>query len=231
MKKFIKELKRRNVIKATIAYLVVAWILLQVFTILLPIVNAPDWVLKISTLIMAIGLPVWIVISWIYDITPKGIEVTAKDPEKQIINEITNKRLNIFIIAGLVIAVIVLAIRPSIFSSETENTIAILPFDNMISDEENEWISEGVTSGIYTYLSKIKNLDVISEIAVKDAFKDTVNSNIEIAKELGVTYILTGKMQQLGNDVIITAHLTNVNSKRDEWIESYDEYNKRFPKK
>ena len=72
MKKFIEELKRRNVIKATIAYLVVAWILQQVFTNLLPLVDAPDWILKTITLILIIGLPVWIIVSWIYDITPKG---------------------------------------------------------------------------------------------------------------------------------------------------------------
>ena len=96
MSKFLKELKRRNVIKSAVAYLIVAWVLLQVFSVLLPIVNAPDWVLKGVTVLMAIGLPIWIVISWIYDVSPKGIEKTSKDPENKLVSEITNKRFRLY---------------------------------------------------------------------------------------------------------------------------------------
>ena len=85
MKKFIDELKRRSVIKSATAYLVVAWVLIQVSEFLLPMVNAPEWALKILTLILAIGLPIWIIISWIYDITPEGIEkaVTKMNRERK----------------------------------------------------------------------------------------------------------------------------------------------------
>ena len=113
MKKFIEELKRRNVIKSAVAYLVVAWILQQVFTNLLPLVDAPDWILKTITLILIIGLPVWIVISWIYELTPQGIEKTTKDSESDLVAQATNKRLNVFIISSLSIAVIVLALKLS----------------------------------------------------------------------------------------------------------------------
>ena len=111
MNNFFEELKRRNVIKSAIAYLVVAWILLQVFTVLLPIVNAADWVLKIVTLILAIGLPIWIVISWVYDITPEGIEKTKEASENQLNKQLTNKRLNAFIIASLSVAVVILTLK------------------------------------------------------------------------------------------------------------------------
>lgn len=74
MSKFFKELKRRNVIKETLAYLVVSWVLLQVATIILPIVDAPAWVLKTVTFFLAIGLPVWIFFSWAYQVTPEGIK-------------------------------------------------------------------------------------------------------------------------------------------------------------
>ena len=98
MKKFIEELKRRNVIKASLAYLVVAWILLQVATTLLDIVHSPEWVIQSFTGILIIGLPIWIIISWIYDITPQGIEKTAKDSGSELVTQATNKRLNVFII-------------------------------------------------------------------------------------------------------------------------------------
>jgi len=73
MNKFLNELKRRNVIKATIAYLVVAWIIIQVAIAVLPTFGAPEWVTQAIIIILAIGLPIWIIISWIYDITPQGI--------------------------------------------------------------------------------------------------------------------------------------------------------------
>ena len=160
MKKFIEELKRRNVIKATIAYLVVAWILQQVFTNLLPLFDAPDWILKTITLILIIGLPVWIVISWIYELTPQGIEKTTKDSESELVAQATNKRLNVFIIVGLAIAVIVLAIKPSFFSSDLdkEYSIAVIPFSNIKVDDGNEWLSAGFTTDINSYLSKISQL-------------------------------------------------------------------------
>ena len=224
MKKIIKELKRRNVIKATIAYLVVAWVLLQVAETVLPIVEAPEWILKGLVFFLAIGLPIWVVISWIYDITPQGIEKTSKGSEDQLISQITNKRLNIFILVGVVIAAIVLALNISIFSSEKQNTIAILPFEDLISDQGNEWLSKGFTSEIHTYISKIKNLTVISKFAVNEALKDTTVKTInEIAKALGASYILKGEVRQMGNDMFITANLTNVNSNMDEWGGSYDE--------
>ena len=130
MKKFIEELKRRHVIKSTVAYLVFAWLLLQVFTILLPILKAPDWVLQILTLVLAIGLPIWIVISWIYQITPKGIEKTTDKPESELASQVTNKRLNAFIIASLSVAVIILALNTSFSSSDPDRefSLAVIPF-------------------------------------------------------------------------------------------------------
>ena len=158
MKKIIKELRRRNVIKATFAYLVVAWLILQVASVILPIVEAPDWILKAFVFILAVGLPIWIVISWIYDFTPQGIEKTPAIGEDEIITQLTNNRLNIFILVALVIAAIILALNVSVFSSKADRTIAILPFENLISDEGNDWLSKGVTSDIRSYLSKIEDL-------------------------------------------------------------------------
>ena len=88
--KYITELKRRNVIKAGVAYLVVAWVLLQVFSILLPLFEAPLWVLRTITLLMAIGFPIWLVFSWIYEMTPEGIKKTVNLEQNSIIK---NKNL------------------------------------------------------------------------------------------------------------------------------------------
>ncbi len=220
--KFFDELKRRNVIKASLAYLVVAWVLLQVVEFLLPMFEAPEWVLKGVTLLMAIGLPIWIVISWIYDIGPEGIEKTSKDSDNELKTELTNKRLNVFIIVGLSIAVVVLVLNQFVFSidSDKEYSIAVLPFDNMSSDEDNEYFSDGVTEAILTNLSKIKSLTVISRTSTK-RYKGTNKSIPEIAKELGVNYILEGSVGKDDDDIRITAQLI---SSEDEhvWADNYD---------
>ena len=97
MSKFFNELKRRNVIKSTIAYLVVAWIVIQVATAVLPTFNAADWVLQAIIIILAIGLPIWIIISWIYDFTPQGIEKTPEESEKQANKQQNFQHLCLFI--------------------------------------------------------------------------------------------------------------------------------------
>ncbi len=220
-----QELKRRNVIKSALAYLVVAWILLQVFHLLLPIVNAPDWVLKGITLIIAIGLPIWIVISWIYDLTPKGIEKTAKDSENELVTQATNKRLNAFIIASLSIAVIVMGLKLSnVFSSNPnqEYSIAVIPFDNIKVDQDKDWLSQNFTQNVNSYLSKVKKLRVIDSYSARK-YKDTDQTNIEIGEELDVSYVLRGSVTQLNNKLSITVELIDVISNSVYWSDSYDE--------
>ena len=134
--KFINELKRRNVIKETLAYLVVSWILLQVASIVLPIADAPDWVLKTITFFLIIGLPFWVAFSWAYQITSDGIKKSKKNSEEYVNSSVTNKRLNIIIIATLILAIAISFVNKpktkvdsnSIVSSElTENiSIAVL---------------------------------------------------------------------------------------------------------
>jgi len=223
MKKFIEELKRRHVIKSALAYLVVAWVLLQVLQFLLPLFEAPEWILKGLTLLMAIGLPIWIIISWIYDITPEGIEKTSKDSDNELKTELTNKRLNVFIIVSLSIAVVVLTLNLSFFSSDADKryAIAVLPFDNMNVDEDNDWISKGLSIDIHTYLSKIENLTIISERSVNEAL-DSKKTLPEIAELLNVTYFVGGSVRQFNDDIIINAHLTNTSNEKDEWVENYN---------
>ena len=107
LNKFFLELKRRNVIKAALAYLAIAWILLQVFSILLPMVDAPKWVLKTLTLIMLIGFPFWLGFSWKYQITQDGL--------KKIENTNSYFSKNIKLVAGILLLAIITMIVFSLF--------------------------------------------------------------------------------------------------------------------
>ncbi len=227
MSKFFDELKRRHVIKAAIAYLVVAWVMLQVGSFLLDTFHSPDWVQQAITIFLIIGLPIWLVISWIYDLTPKGFEKTTEEPERpedQISSQITSKRLNLFIIVSLSIAVVLLIIRPSLFSSvsDKELAIAVIPFDNIKVDQDKEWLSQNFTQNINSYISKVQKLKVIDSYSARQ-YKDSGKSNNEIAEELEVSYILRGAVTQFKDQLSITVELIDIISNKVGWSESYDE--------
>ena len=211
MSKFFEELKRRNVIKATIAYLVVAWIIIQVATAVLPTFGAKDWVIQAIIIVLAIGLPIWIIVSWIYDITPEGIAKTPKESEKQIYKNLINKKLNAFIIASLSIAVVVMGLKLSgVFEEPNDNyAIAVLPFVNMSDDTEQEYFSDGISEEIINMLAQVPKLKVIGRTS-SFAFKGKNMDLKLIGEQLNVNYLLEGSVRRSGNTLRITAKLINI---------------------
>ncbi|RIA09765.1 TolB-like protein [Flavobacteriaceae bacterium MAR_2010_72] len=228
MSSFFEELKRRNVIKAAIAYAVVAWVLLQVLSLILPNVGAPEWVMKTITILAIIGFPIWVFFSWVYEVTPDGLKKTEKVNQDESITETTNKRLNILILVGLVLAIAVSFLNsPNIGASnskdliELDNSIAVLYFDDLSSGGDTEWFCDGVTEDILTNLSKFKNLTVTSKTSTK-RYKKSNKSIPEIAKELGVSYIVEGSVRRHEGKIIITAQLIDANDKHI-WAQNYDD--------
>ena len=106
LKPYIEELKRRNVFKAGIAYLIVAWLIAQIASIFLPTFEAPPWVMKTLLFVLTIGFPINLVISWIYDVTSEGIKKTKNLNEKSLLK---NKRLNKVIVSAMVLVVVIIA--------------------------------------------------------------------------------------------------------------------------
>jgi len=224
MSKFLNELKRRNVIKSTIAYLVVAWVLLQVFTVLLPILSAPDWILKGLTLLLAIGLPIWIIVSWIYDLTPQGIEKTSDVSKNDLSRHATNKRLNAFIIASLSIAVVVMGLKMSnIFGPSTDGkySIAVMPFVNVSNDIEQEYFSDGISEEIINMLSQVPGLKVMARTS-SFSFKGKNQDAKSIGEQLEVSHILEGSVRRSGNKLRITAQLINIFDGSQMFSEQFD---------
>ena len=106
LKPYIEELKRRNVVKAGLAYLIVAWLIAQIASIVLPTFEAPTWVMKTLLFALIIGFPINLVISWIYDVTPEGIKKTKSLNKKSMLK---NQRLNKVIVSALVLTVVIIA--------------------------------------------------------------------------------------------------------------------------
>lgn len=225
MNKFLNELKRRNVIKSTIAYLVVAWIIIQVALAVLPTFGAPEWLTQAIIILLAIGLPIWIVISWVYDLTPEGIQKTPEKAEKQIHKQLINKRLNAFIIASLSVAVVVMGLKLSgVFSSSSNNNyaIAVLPFVNVSNDAEQEYFSDGISEDIINMLSQVPGLKIMARES-SFSFKGQNQDFQTIGEQLKVSHIVAGSVRKSGNKLRVTAQLIDTNDKTIMFSEQFDE--------
>ncbi|MGB5507787.1 hypothetical protein [Robiginitalea sp.] len=227
----IDELKRRNVIKATIAYIVVAWVLLQVFTSVLPSFETQPWVLKTLMFIMAIGLPVWVIFSWVYEITPDGLKKTAKVSKDQSITAATNKRLNIIIIITLVIAIAVSFVNRPMPSTPSEiivnkelimdNSIAVIPFKNLSGNIENQYFADGMMDDILNHLSGIRTLEVKSRQSA-ERYRESDKSIPQIGRELGTNYLLEGSVQKHEDSIRVIVQLIDAKNDIHLWSHRYD---------
>ena len=214
--KIFDELKRRNVIKATIAYIVVAWILVQVLTSVLPSIGTPPWVLKTLMFLMAIGLPIWIIFSWVYEITPEGLKKTIKVSEDQSITAATNKRLNIIIIITLIIAIAVSFVNKPVPNTPSktivdkdlvlDNSIAVIPFKNLSDNRENQYFADGMMDDILNHLSIIQGLEVKSRQS-SERYRVSDKSMPQIGDELGANYLLEGSVQKHKDSIRIIVQL------------------------
>ncbi len=229
--KIFDELKRRNVIKATIAYIVVAWILVQVLTSVLPNLGAPLWVLKTLMFLMAIGLPIWIIFSWVYEITPEGLKRTAKVSKDQSITAATNKRLNIIIIITLIIAIAVSFVNKPIPNTPSktivnnelmmDNSIAVIPFKNLSENVENQYFADGMMDDILNHLSSIQGLKVKSRQS-SERYRESDKSIPQIGGELGANYLLEGSVQKHNDSIRIIVQLIDAKNDNHLWSHKYD---------
>ncbi|UCD62157.1 MAG: hypothetical protein JSV59_06230 [Flavobacteriaceae bacterium] len=229
--KFFEELKRRNVIKATMAYIVVAWVLVQVLTIILPEFEAPGWVLKTLMILMAVGLPIWMIFSWVYEVTPEGLKKTANVSTDESITSSTNKRLNVVILVVLIIAIAVNFIDtsepqnpPAVSTNDSsrDNTIAVLPFLDMSPNKDQGFYSDGIAVEILNSLCKFKELKVVGRTS-SFSFKNTNEDIKSIGNKLNVNNILEGSVQKQQNKIMISVRLTNSNDGYTIFSESYTE--------
>ena len=227
--KFFDELKRRNVIKETLAYLVVSWVLLQVVSTVLPIFDAPDWVLKTVIFILALGLPFWVFFSWTYQVTSEGFKRTSENLEEPSVIVATNKRLNVIIIITLVIAIAIsLVDLKSNHGNEEKadsdlainNSIAVLPFLDMSPNKDQEYLSDGIAEDILNRLCKFKELSVAA-VTSSFSFKNKNEDIKTIGKKLNVNNILEGSVRKNETDIIITVRLTNAENGFTLLSESY----------
>ncbi|MEP0131899.1 MAG: hypothetical protein ABJJ25_00855 [Eudoraea sp.] len=238
LKKYIAELKRRNVFKSGIAYLIVAWLIAQIASTILPSFEAPPYVMKTLLFILGIGLPLILIFAWIYDITPEGIKKTESIEQKPDESVLKNNRLNKVIIASLSLIIALLLFNqfwdnPSNRKNKEENSniiepttlvkksIAVLPFKNFSGDPDMEAFCDGMTDEVISRLTKIKSIDKVSSRTSVFQYKETDKSMPQIASELGVSHILEGNFQKSGDKIKIKLQLIDGPSDNHFWSDDY----------
>ncbi|MBL0041293.1 MAG: hypothetical protein IPP28_09705 [Xanthomonadales bacterium] len=233
---FLAELRRRNVIRMAGLYLVGAWLITQVAATLLPVFDAPTWVMKALVALLAIGFFAALVFAWVFEWTPQGLKRDGEVAPDPSIAPQTARRMDRTIIMVLALALayfgfdkFVMAPQRNAASAETtavaptasEHSIAVLPFANMSGKADEEYFSDGMTEELLNVLAKVPRLQVVARTSVFQ-FKGKSGDVREIGRALGVGHIIEGSVRRDGDQVRITAQLIRVADGFHVWSESYD---------
>jgi serine/threonine-protein kinase len=228
---FFAELKRRNVYRVAISYAVVAWLLIQAASILLPTFEAPNWVMKAFVILLALGFVMAVIISWAFEATPEGLKRTGDVPPEVAATLPTwsRRKFATFIISIAVIATGLLLFqqfRPgksltAIASTITAKSVAVLPLVNTSGDPNNEYFSDGLSEELIAVLAKIPDLKVIGRSS-SFLFKGKSGDSGAIGQKLGVANLIEGSVRKQGDRVRIVAELINAADGRSIWSETYD---------
>jgi TolB-like protein len=232
---FFAELKRRNVYRVAVAYAVVAWLLIQIATQVFPFFEIPNWGVRLIVLFIVIGFPVALVLAWAFELTPEGLKRTGEvAPEKSIAR--TGRKLMALITVLAVLATglllyqitrpqggpAVTAPAPGQAAVIPEKRIAVLPFENLSTDDQGAVFAGGVHREVLSNLAKIAALKVISRTSVL-RYKPGSDRNVkQIADELGVVYLVVGTVQREGQHVRVNVELIDARSETQAWAETYD---------
>src|SRR5213076_1656103 len=219
MSGFFAELQRRKVYRVAAAYIIAAGFIIQIGSAVFPAWELPNWTLRLVVVLLLAGFPVALILAWAYDVTPQGIQVTAKAPPG------VHRRRNIItlIVAGLAISAVAgFCLFPRASGRNVEKSIAVLPFQSLSDEKENAYFADGMQDDILTNLSKIGDLKVISRMSVMPYRGDAVRNAREIGKALGVATLLEGSVRRIGNRVRVNVQLIDASNDEHIWAEDYD---------
>jgi TolB-like protein len=229
MSNFFAELKRRNVYKVAVAYAVVAWLVLQAASIILPTFEAPSWVLKTLVVIIALGFVLAVTISWAFEMTPEGMKRTAEvsSDEVRSLPYWSKKKFAAFIIGVAILAAGLLAYqffrgpRSTTALGTTSKSIAVLPLLNESGDPKDEYFSDGLSEELIAALAQIRELKVIGRSS-SFRFKERKEEPKTIGEKLGVATLLEGTVRKQGDRVRIVAELINAADGIELWTRTFD---------
>jgi TolB-like protein len=240
---FFAELKRRNVIRVGIAYVVVAWVVAQVAEFAFENFGAPDWVLKSVVVMLVLGLPLVLIFAWAFELTPEGIRLEKQVDRTESITSQTGRKLDRTIIVVLLIALgwfawdkfgnvpdpapSTAAVEEAVAEpaaaepARADKSVAVLPFVAMSSGPDDEYFADGLTEEILNSLAQLPELLVTARTSAF-SFKGKDLPIQEIATMLGVQHVVEGSVRRSGERLRVTAQLIRADDGFHLWSETYD---------
>ncbi|MGI9233145.1 MAG: tetratricopeptide repeat protein [Woeseiaceae bacterium] len=233
MRRFLEEIKRRNVSKVALVYIIAGWLTMQVVDVMFPALKLPEWMISAVAAFVLIGFPFALIFAWAFEMTPEGIKREKDVDRTESITSQTGGKINRTAMIILAVAVGFLLLdkfvlnlgeepsAPEQAAAEIKPSIAVLPFVNMSDDKENEYFSDGLAEELLNLLAKIPRLHVAGRTS-SFKFKDTNEDLRIIGQKLNVANVLEGSVRKSGSRLRITAQLVDTENGYHLWSESYD---------
>ena len=226
MRKFISELRRRNVLRIAAAYALSAWIIIEAGSVLLPTFGASERFFQGYVVAVVAGFVVAVVFAWIFEWTPEGVKLDRNVDRRAPAVRRSRQSMNYAIIALLIVALMV-SITFNVADNGTGDTgvpprsIAVIPFESRSNNPDNELLADGIHDDLLTRLANIKTLKVISRTSVME-YRNTKKNARQISEELGIESILGGTVQRIGDSVRINLQLIDAETDEYLWAQTYD---------
>ena len=225
-KHFFGELKRRNVYKVAVAYIVAAWALAQGIAQVFPVFDVPNWIIRLIVVLIVIGFPIALISAWAFEITPEGIKRTEEADAMPQSARPSNRTWIYIVVVGAAISLSLFFLgrytAGNRITSGDRKSIAVLPFASLSQDKNDAYFADGVQDQILTNLAKVSDLKVISHTSVRQ-YKTGAERNVrEIGQQLGVAYIMEGSVQRVRDRLRINAQLIDARTDTHIWAETYD---------
>src|SRR6185369_16104769 len=235
---FFAEIKRRNVIRMAGLYLVVAWLIVQVTSTVLPMFSVPEWLPRTIVALLAIGLLPTLVFAWVYELTPEGLKRDSEVSRERSIAPATGRRMDRMIMAVLALGLAYFAFDKFVLAPRQQKadvagaiggpdaktdakSIAVLPFADLSQAKDQEYFSDGMSEELLNLLANVPGLHVVGRTS-SFAFKGRNEDLRAIGQKLGVAQVLEGSVRKSGDHVRITAQLIDVANGYHLWSETYD---------
>jgi len=227
-----EELRRRNVIRVAIAYVLLGWAVLQGADFLLDLVEAPKWVIRVFAIAGLVGFPFALFFAWAFELTPEGVKREKDVDRSQSITPRTGKKLDRVIIGLLILVIVLMAVERVWFAgsaspeagvdvAEAPKTIAVLPFADLSQAQDQGWFADGLAEEILNALVRVPDLWVAARTS-SFAFKGSNADISEIADQLGVAHVLEGSVRSSGDRIRVTAQLIRASDGFHLWSQNFD---------
>src|SRR5437667_7282534 len=224
---FFAELKRRNVYKVAIAYVVAGWALAQGIAQVFPVFDAPNWIVRLIVVLIVIGFPITVIFAWAFEITPEGLKRTEDADAMPPSSRPSNRAWIYVVFVGAAVSLSLFFLGRYTAGNRTtasndKKSIAVLPFASLSANKNDAYFADGVQGQILTNLAKVSDLKVISHTSVRQ-YKTGAERNMrEIGRQLGVAYIMEGSEQRARDRLRINAQLIDARTDSHVWAETYD---------